>query len=266
MSKSRMVDWLALVIGNTRWHWAWFQKDELKQVWHTSHITNQRPSTIALRDLWADQVSHQILNVPLESMGIWAISVVPDQAQCLRHLSSIRWINHFPLKGVYTTMGLDRVATLWGAGQRYGWPALVIDSGTALTFTAGAEGAFMGGAILLGMRSHLTALAQYTAALPTVSLPSDLPPRWASDTTGAIQSGVVHTFLASIHHFIQSWQQQYPQTTILFTGGDGEYLHQFYQQQYQTKQNQVPSDRTWFDPNLMFWGISAYRNDDTRAL
>jgi type III pantothenate kinase len=124
----------------------------------------------------------------------------------------------------------------------------------------------MGGAILLGLRSHLTALEQHTAALPTVSPPSNLPPRWAIDTTSAIQSGIIYTLLASIHHFIQNWYQRYPQTTILFTGGDGQYLHKFYQQQYSKQQNQVPIDRTWFDPNLMFLGISAYRNDATRAL
>ncbi|MBX2864323.1 MAG: hypothetical protein KTR27_12295, partial [Leptolyngbyaceae cyanobacterium MAG.088] len=107
---------------------------------------------------------------------------------------------------------------------------------------------------------------QYTAALPTTSAPSDLPPQWANNTSSAIQSGVIHTMLASIHHFIQTWQQQYPQTTILFTGGDGQYLHGLYQQQYSQTKNQILNNRTWFDENLMFWGISAYRNDATRAL
>lgn len=261
-----MLDWLALVIGNTRWHWAWFHGATLKQVWHTPHLSPQQPSEIDLRSIWAEQAPSSPLDLSLESLTIWAVSVVPPQAQHLQHLSAIRWINHVSLKGVYPTMGLDRVVALWGAGQRYGWPVLVIDGGTALTFTAGAEGAFSGGAILLGLRSHFTALSDYTAALPAVSPSSDLPSTWASDTPSAIQSGIVLTLLAGIHHFIQSWLQQYPQTTTLFTGGDGQYLWQLYQQRYQTRQNQVPSNRTWFDPNLMFWGISAYRNEATRAL
>ncbi len=261
-----MVNWLALVIGNTRWHWAWFQDNELKQVWHNSHITNQNAADIELRSLWADKVPSQMLNVPTEAITIWAISVVPAQAQHLKHMASIQWIEQFPLKNIYTTMGLDRVATLWGAGQRYGWPTLVIDSGTALTFTAGNESTFVGGAILLGVRSHLVALQHYTAALPAVSPPSDLPSRWANNTTSAIQSGVIHSMLASIHQFIHSWQRHYPQTTIIFTGGDGKYLYEFYQQQYTANENQILNNRTWFDPNLMFWGISAYRNDATRVL
>ena len=259
-----MVDWLALVIGNTRWHWAWFQEDTLKQVWHTSHLTNQSPLGITLRSIWAGQAPPQSLHLPVESTEIWAISVVPNQTRCLDHLTTLRWIERFPLRNVYSTMGLDRVATLWGASQHYGWPVLVIDAGTALTFTAGNDGAFAGGSILLGVRAHLAALHNSTAALPMIEPPVDLPIRWADNTASAIQSGVIHTMLASIQQFICSWQQRYPAAKILFTGGDGQYLYRLYQQQ--TQQNQVPINRTRFDPHLMFWGISAYRSEATRAL
>lgn len=259
-----MIDWLALVIGNTRWHWAWFKASELQQVWHTSHLAPPQPSDVTLRSLWSQPVPPQILELPLDSIHIWAVSVVPAQAQYLHPLSQVQWINHFGLKNTYPTMGLDRVVTLWGAGQRYGWPVLVIDGGTALTFTAGAEGAFVGGAILLGLRSHLAALHHSTAALPLVNLPHTLPPRWAIDTPSALQSGVIHTVLASIEQYIQSWQQQHPESAVIFTGGDGDYLHRFYQQTL--NQNQALLNRTWFDPNLMFWGIDHYRREAIRAL
>lgn len=254
-----MTDWLALVIGNTRWHWAWFADSDLKHVWHHPHL-----SEAPLQSFW----SHQTRLSPsqLAEIDIWAVSVVPSQAQYLEDLASVHWITNFPLKGVYATMGLDRAATLWGAGETYGWPTLVIDGGTALTFTAGAEQTFVGGAILLGLRSHLAALHSYTAALPTIEPPDYLPSRWATDTSSSIQSGVVHTILDSIHHFIQSWRQQYFETTTLFTGGDGQYLYQLYQQKYLTKQNQALQNSTWFEPNLMFYGIAAYRREATRAL
>ncbi|MEM9265068.1 MAG: pantothenate kinase [Cyanobacteria bacterium P01_F01_bin.13] len=260
-----MTDWLALVIGNTRWHWSWFKDSELKQVWHTPHLSSQ-PAEVTIRHIWADQAPSELLELPIESMDIWAVSVVPIQSQYLAHLSTVRWIHHVPLPGIYPTMGLDRVITLWGAIQRYGWPVLIIDCGTAITFTAGADGQFIGGAILLGVRSQLSALKDYTAALPKVSPPLALPPQWATDTPNALQSGVINTILAGIHHFIQHWQHHYPSTAILFTGGDGQYLYRLYKQQYPTTQNQVPQNRTWFEPNLMFWGIAAYRNDATRAL
>lgn len=268
-----MADWLALAIGNTRWHWAWFHGSELKEVWHTTHYSPQTPTKSNarlappnLRLLVTKQAPSQLLELPLETIDIWAVSVVPDQANYLNCRPQVHWITQLPLAGVYPTMGLDRAANLWGAGQRYGWPVLVIDAGTALTFTAGAAGQFQGGAILLGLRSHFNALHKYTANLPNISPPSHLLNPWARETPSAIQSGIVHTFLAGIHHFIHSWQQKYPETTILFTGGDGQYFHQLYQQTYQTNQNQALFHRTWFDSHLMFWGISAYRNEATRVL
>lgn len=263
-----MTDWLALVIGNTRWHWAWFDGAKLKQVWHTPHLTSLDPGVPkpTLRSILTDWAPPPLLNLPLESMGLWATTVVPSQTHHLQQIPTVRWIDQFFLEGCYPTMGLDRVITLAGAGYRYDWPVLIIDAGTALTFTAGAARKFLGGAILLGLRSHFTALHEYTAALPLAHPSLQLPPRWAKDTVSALQSGVIYTTLASVHQFIQDWQQQYPTTTVIFTGGDGEYLHQLYQQTYQTKQNQTLTERTWFDANLMFWGIFTYRRDVTRAL
>ncbi|MDV3350871.1 pantothenate kinase [Leptolyngbyaceae cyanobacterium CCMR0082] len=261
-----MIDWLALVIGNTRWHWAWFQDDHLQHVWHHEHLVNSQTPTPDLSSILAAHAPSQIRLLPIESLNIWAVSVVPSQTRGVEHISTIRWLRHFPLEKVYPTMGLDRIVTLWGAGQHYSWPTLVIDGGTALTFTAGDAGTFVGGAILLGVRSHLAALHHYTAALPHLSPPPHLPTRWAQDTPSAIQGGVIHTILASIHEFIHSWISQYPDTSILFTGGDGEYLHRLYLAQYQIQQNQALVNRTWFDPNLMFWGISAYRKEETREL
>lgn len=259
-----MADWLALVIGNTRWHWGWFSGSDLQQVWHTTHLSNQPSPGTILRSIWSHQVPPQALDLPVESIEIWAVSVVPTQAKYIESLSQVKWIERFSLQNVYPTMGLDRVATLWGAGHHYGWPVLVIDGGTALTFTAGADGAFIGGAILLGIKSHLAALHSATAALPVISPPVSLPPRWAIDTSSSIQSGVIYTLLSTIDSYIQSWKQQYPQTAVIFTGGDGEYLYRLHQQN--TKQNQALLNRTWFEPNLMFWGVASYRNEATRAL
>lgn len=256
-----MTDWLALVIGNTHWHWAWFSNDELQQVWHLPH----RQAPLDLRSLKEYQLPAELLVLLLGAVEVWALSVVPKQSEYIEAYPALRWIQQLPLKGTYATMGLDRVVSLWGAGQRYGWPVLVMDSGTALTFTAGAEECFQGGAILLGVRSHLRALHNYTAALPSIEPPAHLPTRWATNTSDAMQSGVLYPLLAGIHDFIERWQHRYPDTAILFTGGDGQYLHQLYQE-YLQQQNQALNNRTWFEPNLMFWGITAYRSEATRAL
>lgn len=60
-----------------------------------------------------------------------------------------------------------------------GWPVMVVDCGSALTFTAGnRHGRLAGGAILPGVRLQLAALGTRTAQLPSdVTLPEQLPPR-----------------------------------------------------------------------------------------
>ncbi|MBT9313315.1 pantothenate kinase [Leptothoe kymatousa] len=258
-----MADWLALVIGNSRWHWAWFQEMNLRWVGHAPH-RHQSPAT-SLNTLLPDHAPPELHAISSQPLTVWAVSVVPAQRAYLNRPLNVHWIQQLPLKNIYPTMGLDRRVSLWGAGQHYSWPVLVIDSGTALTFTAGADASFKGGAILLGLRSHFRALHHYTAALPPIEPPTDLPPPWAMTTPDAIQSGVLYPLLAGIHHYIQTWQQQYPNTNLIFTGGDGEYLHRLYQT-YLQQQNQVLHNRTWFDANLMFWGIAAYRNEATREL
>lgn len=62
-----------------------------------------------------------------------------------------------------------------------GWPVVVVDCGSALTFTAAdARGKLVGGAILPGVRLQLAVLGTRTAQLPSdVVLPDELPPRQA---------------------------------------------------------------------------------------
>ena len=56
---------------------------------------------------------------------------------------------------------------------------MVVDCGSAMTFTAGDErGKLAGGAILPGVRLQLAALGTSTAQLPSgIVLPAELPPR-----------------------------------------------------------------------------------------
>lgn len=100
--------------------------------------------------------------------------------------------------GTYPGLGVDRALALRGAGEgEDGWPCLVVDVGTALTFTAGdAKGGCGGGAIVPGLRLALQSLATRTALLPEMPLPrmgEAMPPKFASATGEAIQAGVLHS-------------------------------------------------------------------------
>jgi len=65
-------------------------------------------------------------------------------------------------QGVYPTMGTDRVAALYGARLHYGSPSLVIDGGTAMTYTMLNQNSMvLGGGISPGVKVRLQSLADY---------------------------------------------------------------------------------------------------------
>ena len=73
-------------------------------------------------------------------------------------------------QGVYDGMGVDRVATLKGAIVQHRFPCLVLDGGTALTYTAmDQKGQIMGGGILPGLAMRFRALHDSCGRLPYIT-------------------------------------------------------------------------------------------------
>ncbi len=274
----RSPGWLALAIGNSRLHWAAFTDDRavrppgqsLVQVWHTPHLApnaggipaNFNFSTASsfpeaegfLRGGVEPAVRDILAQLPPQP-SLYIASVVPQQSQLWAAYPQAHFLNlgHIPLGGMYASFGIDRALTLWGAIDLFSAPVLVIDAGTALTFTAvDRQHHLLGGAILPGLRVQLQALGQSTAALPEVSALdlTFLPQRWAKDTTGAIASGVIYTLLASLQNFIQDWRHQFPDRPVVITGGDGDRL-------YAGLQQMDPTIGISLNAHLIFQGIQA---------
>ena len=78
------------------------------------------------------------------------------------------------LKNRYETpssVGADRIVNAVATGRRYGFPAVIVDIGTATTVEAvDGEANYLGGAILTGLNVALEALVSHTAKLPSVDL------------------------------------------------------------------------------------------------
>ena len=72
--------------------------------------------------------------------------------------------------GAYEGMGIDRLSNMKAAIKFYGNPLLVIDGGTAMTYTGvNAKGQIMGGGIYPGLSATTRSLHDYTGALPLLS-------------------------------------------------------------------------------------------------
>ncbi len=261
------ADWFALAIGNSRLHWAWFVDSTLKQTWDTPHAsatliealgveqaiahlaTSISPDLSVLNALTTFQTSDSPFLPPLLRIA----SVVPQQTELWMRYAHARLLTlaDVPLKNVYPTLGIDRALALWGAATTLGTPILVVDAGTALTLT-GADAAFrlIGGAILPGLRLQYQALAHDTAALPDVTLPLSLPPRWATNTIDAIHSGILYSALAGMEAAVNAWLADFPESAIAVTGGDSLRIHA-----YLTQHNSALAACIVVDQQLLFRGM-----------
>lgn len=270
--------WLALVIGNTRLHWGLFhQQDLLAGAWHTPHLSPERSRVIAQANFTApawqaiptlkahpQKIQHAFSTVATPPSQLWIASAVPAQTSCWVTAShnNAQITTHtversqIPLAGLYPTLGIDRAINLLGAGSQLNWPVLVIDSGTALTFTAGISregvGTVYGGAILPGLRLQAQSLGQGTAALAeaaelgTTALTATssdstepsiaFPERWANDTPGAITSGLAYGTTAILWDYLTDWWANFPNGNVIMTGGDGRRLYDLLRQKAQRSQ------------------------------
>ena len=282
--------WIALVIGNTRLHWGFFDCGYLKGVWHTPHLTGEMAHRLISHRLMAkswqdiaeltfDSAQSQLPEQPIAPSSIWMASVVSKQSKLwvLQSQAAVHIVlrSRIPLSGLYPTLGIDRAINLLGAGSAADWPVLVIDAGTALTLTAGvqtsgvdkaARGSVYGGAILPGLRLQRRALASETSALSGASdvdkIFSDglrqqmlMPRRWANDTSGAIASGISHSMVATITDYLVDWWRRFPTGHVILTGGDGPLLHTWLQ-----KRTPEIASRVQVDSCLMFRGMQVYRS------
>lgn len=259
--------WLALTIGTSNLHWAWFQGQELLTAWDTPHLKLEIAHELIAggfaHDLWLKEGRHgstaPTFPISLPQLPpLWIASVVPEQTHLWLPYPQAKVIalDDLPLEGLYPTLGIDRALAALGAGEKFGWPVLVIDAGTALTFTGVDEcRRLVGGAILPGFRLQLNSLRTGTASLPDVDIPQELPDRWALNTPGSIQSGVIYSIVAGVGNFIEAWWRDYPQSKIVVTGGGGPGLLA-----YLRSQNSLIAVTGISDPHSVFWGMQSIVN------
>lgn len=117
-------------------------------------------------------------------------------------------------------MGADLLANAVAAYGLYRQDAIVIDFGTALTFTAvNADGQVRGVSIAPGLNTAMQALSMNTAQLPHI--PLDFPPAYiGTDTIGAIQSGLMYGYVGLVERIVSGMQTELGgNPRVIATGG-----------------------------------------------
>jgi type III pantothenate kinase len=120
------------------------------------------------------------------------------------------------------TIGADRLANAAAVCELYGFPAIVVDFGTAVTFDVVSDHrTYIGGVIAPGLEAMTNFLYQRTALLPKLSLKE--PPRAVGRSTiQAMLSGAVFGYRGLVRELLARIRaEQFPRRKvhIVATGG-----------------------------------------------
>ena len=225
---------LAVNVGNTRIKLALYRGRALMANWVIATVRDRTTDEYAM--LWRQLCRHA--GYAFEDItGVAIASVVPQLAATLRQLCRT-YLGRVPLEvgpGIRTGMrvlyenprevGADRIANAIAAYAAYKGPAIVVDFGTAMTFTVvSADGDFLGGAIAPGVDISMDALALHAAQLRKVEITRP-PSVIARTTVAAIQSGVLFGFAGQVDGMVERMQRELGgQAAVVATGGAAEMI------------------------------------------
>lgn len=227
---------LAIDIGNSNVTIGLYHLTEWKYIWRLTTRTDREASLY-----YQVQVSNRLFEAniaPGQIQRVVLSSVVPDLTPVFEHLSqhlleqnalTIRPELYHKLPLVIdrpNEIGTDLLANAAGAFYLYGQDCIVVDFGTALTFTTvNAQGHILGVSIVPGLKTAISALFQKTAQLPEV--PLHLPDSAVGkNTVHAIQSGVLIGYVGLVRHMLQAIRAELGQHyQAIATGGLSSILH-----------------------------------------
>lgn len=225
---------LAVDVGNTLIKLALYRDSAQVANWVIATDRNREADEYAM--LWQQLLESRGYGFR-DITGVAVSCVVPPLADTLRRLCR-GYLNLVPLEvgpGVRTGMrilydtprdvGADRITNAIAAFARHGGPAIVVNFGTATTFTVvSADGDFLGGAIAPGVGVSMEALVERAAQLRKVELAR--PPQViARSTVTAMQSGILYGFAGLVDGIVGRMREELGgRATVVATGGFAELI------------------------------------------
>lgn len=246
---------LAVDIGNTQTVLGLFEGEKLRGQWRLATEDQRTEDELAvvfsglmsLNGLSFDDVDAMIVS-----------SVVPNLTHTYKSLAieTLKVTFRVVDAGMETGLdnryddpkqvGADRIVNAVATGRRYGFPAIIVDIGTATTVEAvDRNGCYLGGAIMTGLYVALDALVSRTAKLPSVDLEEKAPNAIATNTPDSIRSGFLFGYAGAIDALVSRARAELDDEPVhvVATGGPAGVI--------------VPHCREIerFDPDLTLYGL-----------
>lgn len=133
-----------------------------------------------------------------------------------------------PFENDYTTpmtLGVDRIALASAAAIKFPQEnVLIIDAGSCITYDfLSSNNRYKGGAISPGIAMRYKAMNHFTAGLPL--LDKEMPSFFIGNATNeSMHSGVIYGVISEIDGTINRYKNEYPNLTVILTGGDTDFL------------------------------------------
>jgi type III pantothenate kinase len=161
--------------------------------------------------------ANEAIGEALRSLGV-------DQPQNLSSSSRLNFGFDYPAP---QTLGADRIADMIAAVYYFGNNCVVLDFGTAITFSVVSEGKFRGGVIAPGITSSLEALFSATAKLPKIAF-RRIDKAIGSSTTESIEIGAYVGWRGLVREILAEIRRELPNNgvhhKVIATGGISESL------------------------------------------
>jgi type III pantothenate kinase len=221
---------LAIDIGNTNvtlgltekgnWQHVWrlpTLKDEEALLFYTMKMSN----CFLEKGVERSQVRSVVLSTVVPALRKVFVELLEQFFQQAPIVVEPALYPHYDVKVIRPNeLGTDLYANALAAYYHFRAACVVVDFGTALTFTVvDDEGEIIGVSIAPGLKTAIAALFSKTAQLPEV--PLELPERvLGQNTVHAIQSGVLIGYIGLVKHMIaQIRLETSPDTKVIATGG-----------------------------------------------
>jgi len=221
---------LVFDIGNTNIKTGVFENGILKHSWRMT--TDLRRTA----DEYGIQIESFFSHLGLHTAvvdGIIMSSVMPSINFTIEHMCRLYFRGLVPMQvehGLRTgitnryehpeSLGADRLCNIVAAYNMYGGDCVVVDFGTATTFSVVMDGGeFLGGLICPGIKISTDALIENTAMLPKVEYikPDQIV---CANTEDAIRSGVINAYAGQVNYIIHRIEKELGRKLkVIATGG-----------------------------------------------